>query len=110
MGITVLGVSMDNVKSHKELADNYHLPFTLLSDPEGQVARAYGSSSSYGPLKFAKRHTFIVDPEGRLAKIYRQVNPKTHSDQVIADLKTLVQRSLNNRQKRVDEISQCPST
>ena len=89
MGVNVIGISMDNVKSHKEFAEKYNLPFPLLSDADGQVARSYGSFSSYGPFKFASRHTFIIDPEGRIAKIYRQVSPKTHSDQVIADLKAL---------------------
>jgi len=89
MGVTVLGVSMDDVKSHKEFAEKYHLPFPLLSDADGHVAREYGSFSSFGPLKFAKRHTFIINPEGRVAKVYRNVYPKGHSDQVIADIKSL---------------------
>jgi peroxiredoxin Q/BCP len=90
MGVALLGVSLDDVKSHQEFAEKYNLPFPLLSDPRGEVARAYGSLFGMGPMKFAKRHTFIIDPQGRIAKIYRTVIPREHSDQVIADLKSLM--------------------
>jgi peroxiredoxin Q/BCP len=89
LGIAILGVSLDDVASHEAFAEEYHLPFPLLSDPKGKVAKTYGSLFRLGPLRFAKRHTFIIDPQGRIAKIYRDVKPQTHSDQVIADLKAL---------------------
>jgi len=89
MDTRLLGVSLDPVKSHKEFAEKYHLPFPLLSDKTGKVARAYGSLWKLGPVRFARRHTFIIDPQGHIAKIYRSVAPKTHSDQVIQDLETL---------------------
>ncbi len=89
MGVALLGVSTDNVESHKEFAEKYHLPFSLLSDPRGEVARQYGSLMSMGPLRFAKRHTFIIDPDGRIARIYRNVRPREHSDRIIADLEEL---------------------
>jgi len=44
-----------------------------------------------GPLRFAQRHSFIIDPQGRIAAIYRDVDPKRHSDQLIADLTRLLQ-------------------
>jgi len=40
-------------------------------------------------VRWARRHTFIIDPEGKIGKIYRRVNPNTHSQQIINDLKTL---------------------
>ena len=89
MGVALLGVSTDDVKSHKEFAEKYHLPFSLLSDGRGEVARQYGALTSLGPLKFAKRHTFVIDPDSLIAKIYRNVQPRTHSDQVITDLEAL---------------------
>jgi peroxiredoxin Q/BCP len=89
MGVALLGVSTDDVKSHREFAQKYHLPFSLLSDARGDVARQYGSLTSLGPLKFAKRHTFVIDPDGRIARIYRDVSPKRHTDEVIADLEKL---------------------
>ena len=90
MGVTVLGVSIDNNQSHAEFAEKYHLPFPLLADNQGQVAKQYNAFFSMGPLKFAKRHSFIIDPQGKVAKIYRKVNPETHSQEIISDLKKLI--------------------
>lgn len=89
MNVGLLGISTDDVKSQKEFADKYHLPFSLLSDADGAVATQYGSFTSFGPLRFARRHTFIIDPQGRIARIYRDVNPKTHSDEIINELQGL---------------------
>jgi thioredoxin-dependent peroxiredoxin len=89
MGVTLLGVSLDDIKSHQAFAAKYHLPFPLLSDPDGEVAKRYGSLFKLWPLKFAKRHSFIIDPEGRVARVYRDVDPETHSDEVISDLQRL---------------------
>jgi peroxiredoxin Q/BCP len=91
MGVTVLGVSLDDVESHQEFAEKYHLPFPLLSDADAKVATAYGSLTKFGPIKFAKRHTYIIDSEGRIAHIYRDVKPKEHSDQVIKDLRAMME-------------------
>lgn len=85
----VVGISIDNSDSHAAFAKKYSLPFPLLADPGGKVAQQYGSFFSFGPLKYAKRHTFIIGPDGRLEKIYRSVKPGSHSDEVLADLKTL---------------------
>lgn len=89
MGVVLLGVSTDEIESHQAFAEKYHLPFPLLSDAHGEVAKRYGSLLQLGPIKFAKRHSFIIDPEGRIAHIYRDVTPKTHSDEVIAQLLAL---------------------
>lgn len=89
MGVTLLGVSLDDIESHQAFAAKYHLPFPLLSDANGEIAKRFGSLFQLGPLKFAKRHSFIIDPQGRIVREYRDVNPKTHSDEVISDLKAL---------------------
>jgi peroxiredoxin Q/BCP len=86
MGADVIGISIDNRASHEEFARKYSLPFPLLADTDGKVASQYGSFFSFGPLKFARRHTFIIDPDGRIARIYRKVSPATHSGEVIRDL------------------------
>ncbi|KPK40536.1 MAG: hypothetical protein AMJ69_02120 [Gammaproteobacteria bacterium SG8_47] len=85
----VLGVSVDSVQSHARFAEKHGLPFPLLADEDGSVARSYDALFSLGFVKWAKRHTFIVDPQGRLAKIYRSVEPATHSDRVISDIKAM---------------------
>jgi peroxiredoxin Q/BCP len=89
MDVAVLGVSLDDAHSHARFAEKHGLPFPLLADTRGETARAYGSLWGVGPIKLAKRHTFVVDPEGRIAKVYRKVDPKTHSARVIGDLKAL---------------------
>jgi len=92
MGVSLLGVSTDDVESHQAFAEKYHLPFPLLSDADGKVAAAYGSLVNLGFIKFAKRHSFIIDPQGKLAKIYRDVDAKIHSDEIIAEMRVLLDR------------------
>ena len=86
MQVALLGVSLDSVDSHRGFAKKYSLPFPLLADPGGEVAGAYGALWSLGPIRFARRHSFIIDPQGRIARIYRAVTPGGHSDEVIQDL------------------------
>jgi peroxiredoxin Q/BCP len=89
LGAQVFGVSLDDTESHARFAEKHGLPFPLLSDAAGEVAREYGALFALGPLRFAKRHSFIIDPDGRIAKVYRKVEPDTHSDEIIADLRRL---------------------
>ena len=89
LGAQVLGISLDSVESHARFAEKHGLPFPLLSDAEAAVAKTYDTYWSLGPIRFARRHTFIIDPEGRIAKIYREVDAGTHSSEIIAALKSL---------------------
>jgi thioredoxin-dependent peroxiredoxin len=89
-GAVILGISVDSVDSHNEFAKEHRLPFTLLADSEKQVARNYGVlHRMLGVMELARRETFIVDPQGRVAKHYREVDPGSHSKQVLGDIKTL---------------------
>lgn len=85
----ILGVSLDDVASHQEFAEKYSLPFPLLADTEGDTAQTYGVKTKTMGMTFAKRETFLIDPDGNIAKHYAEVDPKTHSQQVIDDLKAL---------------------
>ena len=87
--IQVLGVSIDDQTSHADFAKKYNLPFPLLADVDGKIAKRYQSLTSLGPLKFAKRHTFIIGPQGKIRKIYRKVDVDNHSKQILADLQSL---------------------
>ena len=78
LDVQVLGVSVDTATSHAKFADKFNLQFPLLADLGGQVTNNYGCLTKLGPVKLAKRHTFIIDPKSRLAKIYRSVSPATH--------------------------------
>ena len=90
MGVVVLGISVDDVSSHKEFAAEHRLPFPILADADKQVAKDYGVlHRPLGLMELARRETFIVDPQGRIAKHYRDVEPDSHSKQVLADLKGL---------------------
>jgi peroxiredoxin Q/BCP len=88
-GAEVLGVSLDDVKSHAEFAAKYHVPFPLLSDATAGVARAYGVLTERNGMRYARRETFLIDPEGRVARHYPDVDPKENSGQVLADLALL---------------------
>jgi peroxiredoxin Q/BCP len=61
----VLGVSKDDVETQKRFADSLELPFPLLADPEGNVARAYGVDRG----KYADRVTFVIDGRGVVTKV-----------------------------------------
>ncbi|MCL7957995.1 MAG: thioredoxin-dependent thiol peroxidase [marine benthic group bacterium] len=87
---TVIGVSPDGVASHEKFRDKYDLNFPLLSDPDHQVAEAYGAwgtKKMYGrEYQGILRSTFLIDPEGRIEKVYAKVKPAEHAGQVASDL------------------------
>jgi peroxiredoxin Q/BCP len=88
----VLGVSVDNVDSHKKFCAKEGLNFKLLADTNGEVSRSYGSLTNLGVVKFAARHTFIIDPQGKVARAYTSVDPVKHSEEVLAALDELQKR------------------
>ncbi len=86
-GIVVLGISRDNVKSHQKFASKNALPFSLLSDEQGTVARQYGvwvKKSMYGrEYMSTARTTFYVLPDGRIGHVWEQVRPEGHARKVL---------------------------
>jgi peroxiredoxin Q/BCP len=88
-GASVVGVSLDDVKSHAAFAAKYHVPFPLLADSNHSVATAYGVLTSDAGVQYARRTTFLIDPQGRIAKIYVDVDPEKNSGQVLSDLAAL---------------------
>jgi peroxiredoxin Q/BCP len=85
----VLGVSSDNIDSHKKFCTKEGLNFKLLADTEHKVAAAYGSLTNLGLVKFAARHSFVIDPGGKIVKVYTSVNPASHSAEVLSELDQL---------------------
>ena len=90
---TVLGVSVDPVKSHARFAEKHQLPYRLLADEEKEVVRLY---DVWGRKKFmgkeyegTHRMSFLIDPRGRIAKIYEKVKPEQHAREVLDDLAEL---------------------
>jgi thioredoxin-dependent peroxiredoxin len=88
----VLGVSVDSVDSHKKFCAKEGLNFKLLADRNGNVSKSYGSLTNLGVVKFAARHTFIIDPAGTIAKVYTSVDPARHSAEVLMALDELRRR------------------
>ena len=89
-GCSIIGIGPGSIEKVKEFqSDVGDLPFPLLADKNGQIAKSYQALISLGFIKLAKRHTFIIDPNGIIQKIYRKVNVSSHSDLILADLKTL---------------------
>ena len=82
----VLGVSGDSIDSHKDFCSKQGLNFKLLADTDHKVAALYGSLTNLAIVKFAARHTFLIDPQGKIAKVYTEVNPANHSAEVLAAL------------------------
>lgn len=85
----VIGISVDTAQSHARFAEKYHLPFTLLADTQGEVVARYGALVKLGPLKMARRMTFIVSPRGHIVHVFTRVNPAYHVDEVMRILKNL---------------------
>jgi peroxiredoxin Q/BCP len=85
----ILGVSLDDVESHKAFAENHGLPFPLLADTDGSTSAAYGVKTRMFGMSVAKRQTFIIGPDGKIAKHYEKVDPAEHSKQVLSDLEKL---------------------
>ena len=88
-GAVILGISVDDVASHKAFAEKHGLPFALLADADKSVAKTYGVLRNYGVMEVARRDTFLVDPQGRVAKHYESVKPDGHSQVVLDDIKAL---------------------
>jgi len=86
----ILGISVDDVASHKAFAEKHGLPFTLLADPDKAVTKEYGVLKTYmGVMEMARRDTFLIDPDGKVAKHYESVEPEGHSQVVLDDIRAL---------------------
>jgi thioredoxin-dependent peroxiredoxin len=88
--VAVLGVSVDDAKSHKKFAEKFSLPFTLLADPEKKIVRDYGAwgqKSMYG-RKYMGTHrvTYLIDEKGRIAAAWPKVKPEAHAEEILATL------------------------
>ncbi|MGH7196773.1 MAG: redoxin domain-containing protein [Candidatus Saccharimonadales bacterium] len=87
LGVTILGVSEGLVAANEQFVKEHELPFTMLSDPDGEVLNAYRATG----LKDTDllRRTCIIDPNGEIVKEYARLDPKKHAKQVVQDLTAL---------------------
>lgn len=92
-GAVILGVSVDDVESHKEFSEKHSLPFPILADDKKTVAKQYGVLKRFlGTIELAKRDTYLIDPSGKIVRHYEDVDPKGHSQVVLKDIKDLQQQ------------------
>src|SRR5713101_2123066 len=80
----ILGVSMQDEKSHQEFCAKESLTFKLLADTNKEVSEKYDSVMNLGVAKLSARHTYLIDPNGVVRKVWTTVDVKTHSDDVLA--------------------------
>lgn len=85
----ILGVSVDDVESHKGFCAKEGLNFKLLADSKHEVTQKYGSVMEYNGMTLSARNTFLIDPTGVIKKVYTKVDPQGHSAAVLADLQQL---------------------
>lgn len=85
-GAIVVGVSTDTPAEHARFAREHELQFPLLSDPDGEVLARYGVPSLLG---MSARVTFLIDRDGRIARVYPDVDPGVHAEQILEALAAL---------------------
>jgi peroxiredoxin Q/BCP len=85
----ILGVSVQDEKSHQGFCTKESLTFKLLADTRDEVSEKYGSVMNLGVAKLSSRHTFLIDPKGVVRKEWMDVAVKKHSDEVLAALDEL---------------------
>ena len=88
--VVLLGVSVDPVKSHVKFTAKFNLPFPLLADEDQSIVQAYGvwGEKTFMGRRYQGTHrvTFLIDPHGRIQKIWTEVKPDEHADEVLAEL------------------------
>jgi thioredoxin-dependent peroxiredoxin len=87
VGIQVYGISLDSPESHRRFREKYNLNFPLLTDEGGRAAEALGVLREGGER--ANRVTFLLDAGGTIKKVYPEVSPETHADEILKDAASL---------------------
>ncbi|MFN3690052.1 MAG: thioredoxin-dependent thiol peroxidase [Fimbriimonadales bacterium] len=95
-GVVVLGVSTDDVHSHRKFADKYELPFSLLADTDHAVSEAYGAwrkKQMYGKVFWGvERMTYLIAPDGVVSHVFTKVKPVSHADEVLTAIRQAKQQ------------------
>lgn len=89
-GVVVVGISADDVESHKNFCNKYNLTVDLLADPKGELLTKAGvKQSDYKGTMYWNRTTFLIDAHGILRKVYENVKPEGHEQVLLNDVKRL---------------------
>ena len=93
-GVTVLGVSADDVASHKNFCNKFAFTIDLLADPDGKLMKALGiGQAEWKGMKFWERTSFVVDPMGVIRRVYEKVNPEGHERVLLDDIRSLQEKA-----------------
>jgi peroxiredoxin Q/BCP len=93
-GIKVVGVSADDVASHKNFCNKFAFTLDLLSDPDASLMKALGiGQSEWKGMKFWERTSFVVDPKGIIRRVYEKVSPEGHERVLLDDIKILQEKA-----------------
>ena len=88
----MLGISADSTDKQKKFQDKYDLPYTLLSDPDKKICKAFDvikDKNMYGKIvKGIARTTFVIDPDGKIQHIFNNVKAEGHAVEVLEYLKS----------------------
>lgn len=88
--INVVGISADDVESHKNFCNKFSFTIDLLADPQGDLLKKAGvGQTEWQGVKYWDRTTFVVDPGGILRKVYLKVKPEGHEQMLLTDIKAL---------------------
>ena len=85
LGAEVLGISIDDVESHRKFTQKFNIPFPLVADVDAKITEAYGVYNE--KWKMARRVTFLIDEQGNIARIFDPVKPDAHPKEVLDALK-----------------------
>jgi thioredoxin-dependent peroxiredoxin len=89
-GISILGVSQDDVASHKNFCNKFSFTIDLAADPKAELIKACGiGQGEWNGMKFWERSSFVIDPKGVVRKVYAKVNPQGHEKVLLEDIKQL---------------------
>ena len=92
-GIEVVGVSQDDVASHKNFCNKFGFTIDLLADTNATLLKSAGvGQSEYKGTMYWNRTSFVIDPQGKLRKIYENVKPEGHDQTLLADIKAMQQK------------------
>ncbi len=85
-GITVFGVSLDDEASHQQFTEKFNLPFPLLADVDGAIAKAYDVLTERNGTPYAQRVTYVIDGDGKIEKVYTSIQTETHASDILAEI------------------------
>ena len=93
-GVAVVGVSQDDVASHKNFCNKFDFKVELLADTDASLMKSLGiNQAEWNGMKFWERSTFVIDPQGVVRKVYEKVNPQGHEQVLLEDIKKLKENS-----------------